>query len=148
MEEDRDIYEIATELQEKYNRSYPENFTTWSKSSLDQFDAEEVGTKVVLEERRKCYEEQLKTSYKEYANTIRNFQKETLQQFKEELARKFFVGQIIKVSTTVTDRVFDRAYDRGHSCGFRDIVTEYSELSEFALCILFDYNQDLKFWHL
>lgn len=140
---ERDIYQIARELQEHYGRYYALTFENWSRPLLERFDEEEVGTHYELTRRRKGYEKQLEEEHRlDYVPRLREKQADVMKQFEEALAAEFFDHPDVKIPDVVKARVYGYAWDRGHSGGLTDIVLEYHDLAEMVLRSILDYLRE------
>lgn len=140
----RDIYELADEINEQWNRYHPQGITAWKTPRLFEFDGSEVGTKTQLEERRTIFEIGLDRKWREYQQACHRRQAEVMQTFKEYLAGEFFSED---TPDSITDRVYGKAWEEGHSSGLRDVVNCYGDLASFVNNILSDYvtHQDGKY---
>ena len=131
------IYDYTNQVTEEYKSYEPDTLSRWKSTRLAQFDAEEVGTKAQLEERRDIYEKQLEKEWRKYRETMHRRQGQVMDEFKQALATAFFVN----VPVTISDLVYSRAWDEGHSSGLREVTNCYGHLANFVEEIITENNK-------
>lgn len=130
-----DIYVFVDQLNEQWNRYYPQSLGDWSRIHLVQFDLDEVGTKAQLEQRRRTYESSLEPLWRTYRDALWTKQNDLMETFRSTLAEEF----LPTIPQVISDRVYYRAWEEGHHAGFRNVVNVYRDIADFVKNLLKDY---------